>query len=260
MEEQKRYYWLKLDKDFFHSKRIKKLRKIAGGDTYVIIYLKMQLLSLTTNGILEYTGLENSFAEELALDIDEDVENVKVTVQFLICHDLLVTSDQKEYELPFVQNSILSAAASTIRSQKSRNNKQKVLQCNSDATLLQQNCNVEIDIEKEKDIDTDKEIEEKKNIKKKDHVTYFPDEKLNDAFIEYVEMRKKIKKPLTDHAIDLVIKKLIDLATIPFSDGVVDSDMEIKILEQSIMNSWQGLFPLKSDKQQSGKNIDWSKV
>ena len=46
MAGNKRYYWLKLMDDFFDSKRIKKLRKMAGGDTYTIIYLKMQLLSL----------------------------------------------------------------------------------------------------------------------------------------------------------------------------------------------------------------------
>ena len=37
----KRYYWLKLKNDFFRGKHIKMLRKIAGGDTYTIIYLKM---------------------------------------------------------------------------------------------------------------------------------------------------------------------------------------------------------------------------
>ena len=52
-----RYYWLKLQEDFFDSKRIKKLRRIAGGDTYTIIYLKMQLKALKTNGVLEYTGI-----------------------------------------------------------------------------------------------------------------------------------------------------------------------------------------------------------
>ena len=41
----KRYYWLKLKDDYLDSPKIKKLRKIAGGDTYTIIYLKMQLLS-----------------------------------------------------------------------------------------------------------------------------------------------------------------------------------------------------------------------
>ena len=43
----KKYYWLKLNEGFFRDKKIKKLRKIAGGDTYTVIYLKMQLLSLS---------------------------------------------------------------------------------------------------------------------------------------------------------------------------------------------------------------------
>lgn len=48
----KRYYWLKLHEDFFRQKDIKKLRQIAGGDTYTIIYLKMLLHSLSTSGKL----------------------------------------------------------------------------------------------------------------------------------------------------------------------------------------------------------------
>ena len=48
----KRYFWLKLKEDFFRQKEIKKLRKIAGGDTFTIIYLKLQLLSLQDNGKL----------------------------------------------------------------------------------------------------------------------------------------------------------------------------------------------------------------
>ena len=46
MANDKKYYWLKLKDDFFRDKKMKKLRNIAGGDTYTIIYLKMQLLSL----------------------------------------------------------------------------------------------------------------------------------------------------------------------------------------------------------------------
>ena len=42
----KKYYWLKLDRHFFGNARIKKLRKLAGGDTYTIIYLKLLLLML----------------------------------------------------------------------------------------------------------------------------------------------------------------------------------------------------------------------
>lgn len=165
MAENKRYYWLKLMDDFFDSKRIKKLRKMAGGDTYTIIYIKMQLLSLKKGGYLEYSGLEDEFYKEIALDIDEDEINVQVTIQYLLFCGLLETSDSIEYKLPFVQDNLGSETASTRRSRKSRENAQKALQCNSGATecnILQQNCNVEIDIEK--DIDTDIEIE-KENTK-----------------------------------------------------------------------------------------------
>ena len=46
----KKYFWLKLKDDFFQQRAIKKLRKLAGGDTFTIIYLKLQLLSLKDEG------------------------------------------------------------------------------------------------------------------------------------------------------------------------------------------------------------------
>lgn len=175
MAENKRYYWLKLMDDFFDSKRIKKLRKMAGGDTYTIIYLKMQLLSLKKGGYLEYSGLEDEFYKEIALDIDEDEINVQVTIQYLLSCGLLETSDSIEYKLPFVQDNLGSETASTRRSRKSRENAQKTLQCNSGATTcnnLQQKCNVEI----EKDIDIDKEIDtDKENTKESSPVERFED-------------------------------------------------------------------------------------
>ena len=73
---EKRYYWLKFKEDFFDFKGVKKLRKLAGGDTYVIIYLKMLLRSLKTDGILEYTILKSVMedGEEMLVSIDDDDE------------------------------------------------------------------------------------------------------------------------------------------------------------------------------------------
>ena len=85
----KKYYWLKLKEDFFNQKEIKKLRKIAGGDTYTIIYLKMQLLSLKNGGILKYEGTEDTFSEQLALEIDEDIDNIEVTLSYLNKNNLI---------------------------------------------------------------------------------------------------------------------------------------------------------------------------
>ena len=70
-----RFYWLKLKEDYFSSPKIKKLRKIAGGDTFTIIYLKMQLLSVSSGGVITFERIEDNFEEELALKLDEQVED-----------------------------------------------------------------------------------------------------------------------------------------------------------------------------------------
>ncbi|MBD5555710.1 MAG: DUF4373 domain-containing protein [Roseburia sp.] len=85
---------------------------------------------------------------------------------------------------------------------------------------------------------------------------YYPDDLLNQAFLDFLDMREKIKKPMTERAIELAMKKLIELSTLPFSEKM-DNDTAIKILEQSTMNCWQGLFPLKGDDQKANNSSDW---
>ena len=143
----KRYYWLKLQDDFFKSKRIKKLRKIAGGDTYTIIYLKIQLLAMKNNGVLEFTGLENTFAEELALDLDEEPENVAVTVNYLLSCGLLETDNETQYFVPYAVENTGSEAASAARVRRYR-----ALHCNDHVTPMKQIGNGEKEIEKDKEI------------------------------------------------------------------------------------------------------------
>lgn len=160
----KRYYWLKLKEDFFDSKALKKLRRIAGGDTYTIIYMKMLLLSLRDEGKLYFDGIEETFEEELALTLDEDVENVKVTISYLMSVGLLELMSPDEAELTEIPDLIGSEAWSTERSRRSRK-KNKMLQCNTNATQVQQTateCNQEIEI----DIDIEKEKEKKERFSK----------------------------------------------------------------------------------------------
>ena len=163
---EKRYYWLKLADDFFTSKRIKKLRSLAGGDTYTIIYLKMQLKALKTEGYLYFDGIMENFAEELALDIDESPENVKVTIQYLLSVGLMECSeDGNEFCLPYTQKLIGSETASTqrVRDYRARKKEQKSLHCNTDETNVKRLGNVDIDIEIDKDIDKEKDKRESRN-------------------------------------------------------------------------------------------------
>lgn len=160
----KRYYWLKLKDDWFNSKVIKKLRRIAGGDTYTIIYLKTLLLSLKSEGKLYYEGVEESFEEELALELDEDADNVRVTMNFLKSYGLLEIVDTDEYMLTEVPTAIGSESSAAGRMRRSRANKNKKLleekasQCytsvtgsDSPVTDRYTEKDIEKDIEKEKE-------------------------------------------------------------------------------------------------------------
>ena len=227
MAEGKRYYWLRLHDDFFDSKRIKKLRKMAGGDTYTIIYLKMQLLAMKTEGVLKWTGLEPNVADELALDLDESPDDIKVTLAYLLSCGLVETSDDTNYFFPYAISNTGSETASTQRSRE-RRARQKLLQCNTTATQLQHNCNVEKEIEKEI------EIRDRDKSKSKEYSSV---PELNEAIVSFIDFRKKIKKPMTDRAIKLLISKLNSITS--------DTNEQIEIINQSILRGWAGVFPLK---------------
>ena len=158
MSEPKRYFWLKLHKDFFQRKEIKRLRKIAGGDTYTIIYLKMLLRSIMSEGKLYFDGLEEDFAAEVALDLDESEENVQITITYLLNSGLLEMRSDDEYYLPDTKNSTGCETAVAARVRRHRE-KQKALQCNTDVTQVKHLCNGEIEKEIEKEIDKEKDIE-----------------------------------------------------------------------------------------------------
>lgn len=158
MAEPKRYFWLKLHKDFFQRKEIKRLRKIAGGDTYTIIYLKMLLRSIMSDGKLYFDGLEDDFASELALDLDEKEENVQITVQYLLKSGLLEMCSDEEYYLPDTKDSTGCETAAASRMRKCRAKKEQ-LKCNNVTPMLQngygeKELEIELEIEKELEIDS----------------------------------------------------------------------------------------------------------
>ena len=150
----KRYYWIQLAQDFFKSKEMKLLRKIAGGDTHTIIYLKMMLISLEDGGHIYYDGLADNLAEEIALVIDENVEDIKITLIFLESKGLLTRKNDRDYFLEQVPEMVGSETASTRRSRKHR--ELRGLHCNTIATT----CNGDIEIEKDIDTEIEKEIDE----------------------------------------------------------------------------------------------------
>lgn len=159
------YYWIKLKMEFFRDKRIKKLRKNAGGDTYTIIYLKMLLLSLPNEGVLYFDGIEDDFAEEIALELEEEEDNVRMTLVYLLDKGLIERRSDDEYFLPQVAEMLGKEDESASRQRKRR---QKLAEKRDNVTQLSdyvtgsrdivQKCHTEIEIHKEKHIESHSEI------------------------------------------------------------------------------------------------------
>lgn len=154
----KRYYWLKLPDNFFRQKPIKKLRKIAGGDTFTIIYLKMLLVAMKQDGKLYFEGVEEDFATEIALDLDEDIENVKLTVAFLLRQGLMELKDDIEYTLTECGKMVGSESSSAERMRRLRD--KTASHCDSDVTASDVCVTRPLrlsDVEKEKEIEIEKD-------------------------------------------------------------------------------------------------------
>ncbi|CAK1233266.1 hypothetical protein R82291_FJPPFKPJ_00823 [Fructobacillus cardui] len=148
----KKYFWIKLRPDFFNDPYIKLLRRMAGGDTYTIIYLEMLVKSASTNGMIYFQGAGNDIAEELALMLDENVEDVRALLAYLEAKKRITHPEIKQ-DLFLVASADMTGSevdsAKRVREFRQRQ-KQKALQSNTEVT----NGNDKLEIELEKDIDT----------------------------------------------------------------------------------------------------------
>lgn len=98
-------------------------------------------------------------------------------------------------------------------------------------------------LEKEIEVlkDNKKERKPKKQTKSYDEqiTEYTENEELQNALKAFVQMRSFIKKPMTEYALKLMLKKLDELGN--------NDTTKIAILNQSITHNWQGIFPLKDE-------------
>lgn len=76
-----------------------------------------------------------------------------------------------------------------------------------------------------------------------------PDWIREEVWKAYEDMRKKIRKPMTDRARDLIIKKLHDMKQAGQEANAV--------LEQSVIGSWTNVYPIKPDAQAKTNGPGW---
>lgn len=98
---------------------------------------------------------------------------------------------------------------------------------------------------KEQQSNTNKNVKNVNNVK---NIYSDFSEDVKKALDGFVEMRNKIKKPLTERAMQLAIDKLKGLSN--------NETTQISIINESIMNNWQSFYPLKQQEKQKQTNYN----
>lgn len=119
--ENPKLYFLKLKRDFFKTKEMRKLKKSASGAIFIRIYLEMLLESLDTDGKLYFEGFEPSFEAEIALMIEENVEDVCATIDFFEKIGAIEFQDASTVmDMVDIPDMTYQITESSLRSRKSR--------------------------------------------------------------------------------------------------------------------------------------------
>ena len=156
----------------------------------------------------------------------------KYLAEFCQCSETKIsTAISKLIELGYIYVKSFDGRIRILKSRLTKNVRQNLNNLNADIKKVKDN-NIN------NNIDNNKESKKESNYDKIIN-SQITNEDLRITLYEFIKMRKLIKKPMTDRALQLLIGKLHKLANTP--------DKAIQVLEQSIVNNWQDIYELKSN-------------
>ena len=162
MADNKKFYWLKLKRDFFKRHDIRIIETMPNGKDYILFYLKLLLESIDHEGELRFSETIPYNEQMLSVITDTNVDIVKSAMKVFIELNMIEIFDDNTIFMQEVTKLIGSETKGAERVREHRK-KQKALQCNTSVTK----CNTEIDIDKEIQIDTESKKENNKPVRHK---------------------------------------------------------------------------------------------
>lgn len=240
--------WIKLVTNIFDNRKIRMIESMPEGYAIIVTWLKLLCLAGNINdtGMVYFTKELPYTDQMLATQFNIPLTTVQLALKTFeqfgmieVVDNILCISNWEKYQN--VDRLTEIREYNRLAKQKSRA-KQKALAAVNDMSRTSQPCH-DTDIDKEEDKEKDKK---KTKEQKKEPKIFSDDPELNQAILSFIDFRKSIKKPMTDHAVDLLIKKLNEM-----SPSIED---QIEIINQSIMNGWQWVFPLK-DQGRSAQSV-----
>ena len=153
----KKFYWLKLKRDFFKRHDIRIIESMPNGKDYILFYLKLLLESIDHEGELRFSDAVPYNEQMLSVITDTNIDIVRAAMKLFVDLKMLEVMDDQTIYMMEVEKLI---GSETKWAEKKRVQRQK----EDNVPKLSPKCPTEIEKEKEKEKDKDKETEQEKEI------------------------------------------------------------------------------------------------
>lgn len=162
MSNTKKYYWLKLQNDFFKRNDIRVVEAMPNGKDYIIFYLKLLCESIVNDGVLRFSE-EIPYSDEMLSTITStNIDVVRSAINVFKELKMIEIYDDGTLFMKQVEKMVGSETKWANYKRVSRNQNKEIGQCPTNVQKQIGNCPIEtekdIEIEKDKDIDIENKI------------------------------------------------------------------------------------------------------
>lgn len=152
---EKKFYWLKLKKDFFKRHDIKIIEDMENGKDYILFYLKLLCESVDHSGSLRFSDTIPYSEKMLSTITGTNIDIVRSAMKVFTSLEMIEILDDQTIYMREIEKMIGGESDSAERVRRHRALKEaQSLQCNGVVTI----CNTDIDIEKDIDKEQEKEV------------------------------------------------------------------------------------------------------
>ena len=167
MAEGKKYYWLKLKRDFFKRHDIRIIEEMPNGKEYILFYMKLLLESIDHEGALRFSETVPYNEQMLSVITNTNIDIVRSAMNMFIELNMMDIFDDQTIYMSEVEKLI---GFETQWAEKKRKYRDKNVLKEDNVLALSSSCPHDVrqekDIEKEKDKDKEKENKKKASPKR----------------------------------------------------------------------------------------------
>ena len=245
----RKFYWIKIKDSFMTSDKVDFLMSQKNGANYVVLYQMLCLKTINTGGEMARE------LGEVIMPFDEgkiqrdckyfEIDTIRIALELYKKLGMIYTNENGILQITDFKNMVGQETDYAHQKRIQRSNEVKQIDVDSSVDIV----HIEI---------RDKDIRDKDKEKNKDALTsvasvikppiksltsvineYTTNDGLRETLKDYKDMRLKMSKGFSTNAMKLILNKLSKLSS--------DDSEKIAIVNQSIENTWKGIFELKTD-------------